>query len=113
MAKYTTNFAANASLTEIASVHVPRGKEEWAATVAIQGTFGGGTVTLFQSLDRGTTKIQVRDLAGTLYSTTSNDTFAWVIPGGNSDSQNSEIKLYATLAGATSPNLNVIIIDNN
>lgn len=112
MAKYTTNFSVDASLTQLASVHPPRGKEQWEATVAIQGTFGGGTVTLFQSLDGGTTKIQVRDLSGTLYSTMSNDTFIWSIPG-LPDSRASEIRLYATLAGSTSPNLSIIIMDNN
>lgn len=110
MTTNTTNYTADASLVKLAVAKPPRGRS-YKATIAIQGTFGSGTFTLFESLDGGTTKIACKDLSGTAYSTTTADSIRYFQPG-HATTDAGEVILYGTLAGSTNPALSVIVIDN-
>lgn len=108
-----TNFTVDAANTEFASCAKPRASDIYLATVSLYGTFGGGTVTLFMSPDGGTTKIPlIDDLTGSAFSLTSARCFDIQMGTGNGSASSNEIKLYATLAGSTSPNLNLTVHDN-
>ena len=103
MRKPTVTFSGDASLTSLGYV----GTE---GMIQIGGSFGGGTFTIFISLDGGTTKNAFKDLTGTAYSTTTADTFQFSLP--IKDDAATGIILYGTLAGSTTPSLTVKIIDN-
>lgn len=111
MSRYTTTFAANASLTVLATIKRPRGIANEPIGIEIGGTFGSGTVTLFESISGGTVKNAVKDITGTAYSTTAADSFRYQIPGHN-DGIGPDVILYGTLAGATNPAITVIVQDN-
>lgn len=102
MRKPTVTFNADASLTSLGYV----GTE---GVIQIGGTFGGGTITLFVSMDGGTTKNALKDLSGTAYSATAADTFSYKLPF--KDDTSAGAILYGTLAGATAPSVTVKIID--
>ncbi len=108
-----TVFTADAANTEFASCAKPRTSDKYLATVSIYGTFGSGTVTLFMSPDNGTTKIAlIDDLTGVAFSLTAARCFDIEMGTGDGSAGTSEIKLYATLAGATNPSLNITVHDN-
>lgn len=111
MAKHTINFAANGALTYISDVIKPRNATEYYATAVISGTIGGGTLTMFISHDGGTTKTALSDSVGTVISETVPATVNIKLGVGSKLADNP--KLYATLAGATTPDLDVTIFDNN
>ncbi len=112
MASYTINFAADASLTKVCTVNIPGTATEWFANSYVYGTFGGGTVTLFVSPDNGTTKIALKDaISGTAVSVASTAAMN-TLRLGSGNKNNDKAIIYATLAGATNPNLNVTIQDN-
>lgn len=110
MTTNTTTFSGDASLTKLAVIR-PQSNRAGEATISVQGTFGGGTFTLFESLDGGTTKIACKDISGTAYSTTTNDSFRYYQPG-HATSESGNVILYGTLSGSTNPSLSVIILDN-
>lgn len=116
MAKYTTSFTADASLTKICNVHMKKGVDQYFATVCIYGTggnnFGSGTVTMFVSPDGGTTKVALKDaISGTAISTTSSAMFTVRLGNGSTNSDN--LMLYATVAGSTNPSISVTVADNS
>lgn len=72
--------------------------------------FGGGTVTIQASPDNGTTKVTLKDVAGTVVSITEDDIYnIRLLYAGK---LGEEIEIYATMAGATSPTVDVIACDN-
>jgi len=71
MAFYTTTITTT-DATEICQVDKPHNADFWFATIAVSGTFGGGTVTLQVSFDNGTTKIPLEDQTGSAWSATAN-----------------------------------------
>lgn len=82
----------------------------WEATIFVYGTFGGGTVNLQASPDGGTTKINLRDVTGTVVAVTAND--AYNLRLGEAGRNGAAIKVYATISGATSPSVSVDVFDN-
>ena len=110
MANHTKTFAADASLTQIAIAKKPRSEEKYLADIQIAGGFGGGTVTLFVSLDGGTNKVALRNLSGTAYSTTVADVVPVSLVGGGDNDE--PVIIYATVANATTPTLTIIVGDN-
>lgn len=110
MAKAPINFTADASLTKIVECTPKIGTGKYEASIQISGDFGGGTVTLFASMNGGTDKVAIKDSSGSAYSTTTADIFDFDIMASGSDSQKTII--YATLAEATDPDLNIIVSDN-
>jgi hypothetical protein len=110
MAKYTTTFDADAALVQLHICHRPRGADWYNASTQIGGDLGGGTVTMFVSLDNGTTKNPLKDLTGTAYSTNTVDTFNFRLAATSENSN--QIIIYATLAGAVAPDMSIVTIDN-
>jgi len=111
MAKTTTTYLADASLTLIATCNKPVTGERYEASIQMGGTFGGGTLSLFISMDGGTTKNTLDNLSGTPYATAVAKTIEIDVALDNS--HNGDVKIYGTLAGSTSPTLVVLVTDNN
>lgn len=112
--KHTATISDNESV-KLCEVQRTVGLDIFEATVLVYGTggnnFGGGTVTLQASPDGGTTKINLRDVAGTLVSITDDD--AYNIRLGNGNTLGDTIELYATMASSTStPSVTVDVFDN-
>lgn len=110
--KYTTTFAADASLTYVCTVERRKSDaNDYFANVFVYGTFGSGTVTLFVSPDGGTTKIPLKDAqSGTAISTAAAAMFS--IRLGNGTKLTDAPIIYATLTGSTNPALTVALFDN-
>lgn len=110
MAKFTANFSANAANVYLCDLHRRRDADFYVASFFAAGTFGGGTVTLFVSLDKGATFIPLMPSGGTAVSFVG---AGMVLTNfGNPSSNTDSIQFYATLAGATSPNVTVSVYDN-
>jgi len=105
---YTTNITANGNY----KIATPDGirHDRWFASIYISGNFGAGTVTLFTSPDNGTTLIPATNSSGVAFSTTTNAMTD--ISLGFARNLQGKITVWATLAGATAPNLNVAVFDN-
>ena len=86
------------------------GVDMYEATIAVYGTFGGGTVTLQGSPDGGTTKINLRDISGSVVSITSDDVFN--VRLGYANKLGDELMLYANMSGSTTPAVTVDVFDN-
>lgn len=110
MANYRTTIAANTTGTAIVTVHKPRTLTEWFATFNAYGTFGGGTLSYAISTDGGTTKVAMKDISGSSYSATANDSVN--ISTGVSNHNGREPIIYAVLTGATSPSITIDVLDN-
>lgn len=106
--KHTKNITADSS-TLLCSVTKPIGLDRYFATVSVFGTFGSGTVTLQYSPDGGSTKIDVTQ-NGTAVTFTANG--GRNVELGFSNKLGEEILLYATMAGSTTPDVDVIVHDN-
>jgi hypothetical protein len=112
MALQTTNLTADGT-TLIATLDQ---KHRWPTNeigVHAHGTYGSGTLTFQYSLDAGTTKVTIKDGAGTGASDieyTASGGFTWKSPvttGGPS------ILLYAVLSGSSSADIDVYVTDPN
>lgn len=112
MARNSITFAADASLTKIMTIGRNRNLKTWFGTVAVYGTFGSGTITMFMSPDGGTTKVAVTKDNNSVAIGTLNAAAVFNLEFGNGDSNTDKIILYATLAGATNPALTVAVFDN-
>lgn len=115
MAKYTTTFSADASLSVVCKVKLREGVNEYFANAFIYGTggnnFGGGTVTMFVSPDGGTTKVALKDaISGTAISTNASAMFT--IRLGNGSTNSDQLIIYATMASSTAPSVSVTVADN-
>ena len=109
MSKSTINLAANESKL-LATAGRGSDMDAYEITVFVTGSFGSGTVTIQASPDGGTTKVTLRDVAGTIVSITDNDVYN--IRLGYAGKLGEEIQLYATIAGATTPDVDVTSFDN-
>jgi len=115
MSLYTASLVAQDTSVYLCDIVKPRGADEWFANV-ISGyvagnTFGTGTVTYSVSLDGGTTKVGInQDGTATAATQTAAGTinlrFGW--PADNIN----EAKLYASIATATNPVVNIAVMDN-
>lgn len=96
----------------LVKAHKPSGnRDAYIATVTIQGTFDGATAALKLSVDGGTTLIPMKDLTGTAYSCTSDDSVNISLGTGFS-ANGSDLELYLTVSGGGSPELTVYVHDN-
>lgn len=109
MANFRTTITTN-STTAICTITKPRALTEWFATLNAFGTFGGGTLAYSISTDGGTTKVPMKDMSGTLYTTTAND--AVNVATGVSNHNGFDPIIYAVLSGATTPSITVDVLDN-
>lgn len=109
MTKNITSIVANGTVL-LGNVAKNRDYYEWKATFFAYGTFGSGTVAYFWSPD-GTTMLPIKDMGGIAVSSAANDSFNVNQCTGSKNTD--RISIYATLSGATSPNLSVGYYDNN
>ena len=110
--KLTAAITAQNTSIYICDIHQRRGANDWFASVMLAGTFGGGTVTLQISNDGGTTKATVNQ-DGT--ATAASATAAGVLnvrSGYPSNLGDEPLQLYATIATATNPSINITAYDN-
>lgn len=108
MGRHTQTIDANESVL-IADITKAVEKDRYFATVSVYGTFDSGTVTMQYSPDGGTTKLDITNDAGTALTFTANG--GRNIELGFGDGQN-PLKIYATMTGATSPDVTAQIDDN-
>lgn len=101
-------FNANTT-TLIAKVKKKRDFPVWFASVFVDGNFAGGTLTLQASPDGGVTQTTLKDKNSQAVVLNA----AAVVPIELAASSHNDdmILLYATLAGATSPSVNVTVFD--
>ena len=90
---------------------IPRLPNNFFATIFCTGTFGSGTVTIKLSPDGGTTKVDAADAAGTVAFTAAGVKNLETGYGSN-NSTDDGIKVYASLAGSTNPDINITVFDN-
>jgi hypothetical protein len=117
--KILTNITVNNQAYLLATVKKMReAVTEYLATILVyltagsSQTFGGGTLNLYLSPDGGNTLIPLTAQAGgTPLTFTANGmaVFTTGHPSNNTDT----LQLYGKITGATSPNLNVAVLDNN
>lgn len=84
-----------------------RGKDRNIYSVALSGTFGGGTVTAFLRCD-GANTIAIKDNSGVAISLTAADVFNFEM---NSDATN-PVALIITLTGGSAQSINLRVYDN-
>jgi hypothetical protein len=109
--KHTAQITANESVFLCDARRIVE-KPMFKATIAVSGDFDGGTVTLQMSPDGGTTKINLRDVTGTIASITAADAYNIELGFGGTNGDN--IKLYATMDGSSesTTGVNVAVFDN-
>jgi hypothetical protein len=111
MARGLVNFTASASNQLLITVNKKRDMPLYYYTIMGYGTFGAGTLAWFVSPDRGTTFIAMTDLTDTAVTMTSNKMFNGALC--STGVRSTQLQIYVTLSGATSPNVNALIIDNS
>lgn len=100
----TQNMTADGSILIGRSKNLRNGKE-YVATVHVTGTFGGGALTIQTSVDGGTTKVD------TSFTATANKADSLTNLGAD-NKLDGGVDIYATLSGATSPDLDIDFQDN-
>lgn len=110
MAKYTATLTAQNTRTFICGAHQNRNLKNWLGTFVVWGTFGGGTVTWEMSPDGGTTFISLMDASGSPTTSSAADNFTTEL--GNGSTNSDDILLYASVATATNPSINIAVYDN-
>lgn len=76
-------------------------------SIYVVGDFGSGTVSLFTSPDNKTTFVAINDSTGSAISYTANGATNFEVQ--SSATPGEEVALRATLAGATDPDVDVIL----
>lgn len=116
MAKYQSSLVAQNTSVFLCDVTRPHDETYWYASIFAGGTgttdFGGGTVTIQASIDGGTTKITVNNMAGTAASFTAAGMLNIALGGPGNNIAADQLKLYATIATATNPVVPVTVYDN-
>ena len=108
---FTASLVAQNTSVYLCDIVKPRIYDKWLATVLANGTFGGGTVTLSISVDGGTTKHPItQDGVNTAASLTALGGVN--ISSGYTGNNLTTAKLYASIATATNPSVNLIVLDN-
>lgn len=113
MSKTQVQLTGNESKL-LATVGRGASMDAYEITVFVTGgggnDFGGGTVTIQASPDGGVTKVTLRDVAGTIVSITDDDVYN--VRLGYAGTLGGEIQIFATMAGATAPTVDVVGFDN-
>lgn len=117
--KTTTVFSANNQTSLLAMVKkIRREVTEYLATILVyittgsSQTFGGGTLELYLSPDGGTTLIPLTAQVGGSPLTFTANGMA-VFTTGHASNNTDTLQLWGKVTGATSPNFNVAVLDNN
>lgn len=109
MAKMIT-LITTTDATKIAVARKPRDAYKYFATIAASGDFGGGTFKLQLSPDGGTTKIDLKDATGTVWSATDDDVID--VELGNGGGNDDQIIIYGVNTGGTGINMAISVFDN-
>lgn len=114
MALYSAQITDNGSVY-ICHVRRRRDATYWIGTILVYGTpgggtFGSGTITWNLSPDNGVTLIPMKDLSGNTITSTAADNFNTTL--GNPHNNDQNLTVYATMAGATNPNVTALLYDN-
>ena len=78
--------------------------------IEVGGSFGGGTLSFLISLSSGNVINSWKDITDQQYILTSANTVSFHIPATNPNA--SDIRIYYTLTGSTSPNISLTVADN-
>lgn len=111
MAKYSAALTAQNTSVYVCDIVRRRDANDWFGSVLLSGGFGGGTVTLSVSPDGGTTKIALNQ-DGTATAATATAAIVLNIKAGNSSKLADTLKLYASIATATTPTVAIVVYDN-
>lgn len=117
--KQLTVFSANNQVSQLATVKkINHALTEYIATVLVYittgsgQTFGSGTLALYLSPDGGTTLIPMTSSAGgSALSFTANGMA--VFTSGHPSHNTDPLTVWGKVTGATAPNFNVAVYDNN
>ena len=110
MSVTTTSFTANSS-KRIAIITRNRKSFLWIARLTFQGDLGSGTLALKISVDKGVTLHDYLDKTFVAVSVDSPKSFTVEEPAEAKSDQ--ALELWGVLSGATAPNFNAIVHDNN
>ena len=81
-------------------------------TITAVGAFGGGTLDVTVSFDGGTNFVNLKNSQDTAISfATTSDYDNFPLNAGNNPISSEQVIIRLTLSGATSPNLNVRVLD--
>lgn len=109
---YTTRLTTQNTNVYVCNIVRRRNEcNDWFATCTASGTFGTGTVTFSISFDNGATLIPLTQ-DGTNSPATLTAAGAVNVRCGDSNNNNNQPKLYASIATATTPALDIIVADN-
>lgn len=111
MAIYTASLVAQNTNVYVCDIIKPRGFASWYANAAATGTFGSGTVTFNISFDDGTTLIPLNQ-SGTNAAAAVTAAGCVNLKCGGMANLGAEAKLYASIATATNPDVDIIVQDN-
>ena len=108
-----TTFTANNQSSQICEIRKTRRDASfYINTIYVQGTFGGGTLAFYVSIDGGVTKIPLTSSpGGTGITLTANGTIGNQF--GHPAANTQTATMWATITGATSPSVTVVVDDNN
>lgn len=110
--KFTASLAAQNTSVYICDIVEPRNKETWFASASSAGTFGSGTVTYNVSYDAGVTLIPlVQDGTSTAAASTAAGTVN-LRSGHHNKLGMGKPELWASIATATNPAINITVLDN-
>lgn len=118
MANYPKiTLTADTTGTLLCSVK-PKGMDglDYKITIQATGDFGSGTLSFLANIDNDITAVadmpELKDISGVVYSITSKDFFTATIPLNMSTQSGAELEIYAVLSGSTSPDIDIVAIDN-
>lgn len=112
MALFTTVLAANNANQYICDIDRRRASPYYVATIMAYGTFSSGTVEIYISPDRGTTKIPLTLAPGSPAVTFTANGMVLVNFGNISSNNQTPLTVYAGISGASSPSVTVAVYDN-
>lgn len=109
MANFRYTITENGT-TQLCTCAKPRTLQTWFAMLNAYGTFSGGMLTYQVSTNGGTTKVNLKDYSGTVYTATADD--AVTMDLGVASINGREPILYAVLTGAGTPSITIDVMDN-
>jgi len=111
MSRYQATLSADGNV-QLVDVHRRRSAPSYEGTLIVQGTLGGGTVSLLISGDRGVTLVPFPDVNGSVAGVTAAGARNYRIPGDGGTLNGDAPRIYAQITGSTAPSVTVIWFDN-
>lgn len=113
MAQHAINLIANTGGNGVMVCNVVKKRDlpQFLYTIWGEGTYGGGVLSWYASRNNGVSVVPLTDLTDTAITMTTNKLFNGALNTGSHN--NDHISIWVQLSGATSPNLNAYVYDNN